>query len=74
MSTRVEINCATGVETTHELTAEEIADRAAYQAVSEAADAAEAVADKARSDAATAGKSKLAALGLTDEEIAALVG
>ena len=70
--TRVEINCTTGVETIHELTDEEIAQRevdAAAFAVEQAAREAEA---QAKADAKLSAQAKLAALGLTGEEIAAL--
>jgi hypothetical protein len=70
--TRIEVNCTTGVVTEHVLTAQEIAERdqqaAAYaeeQAIREAAEAAKAVAK-------ASANTKLAALGLTTEEIAAL--
>jgi len=68
----IEVNCETGVVTERELTAEEIAQRAADAAafaVEQAAREAEAAAVTA---AKTAGQAKLAALGLTTEEIAAL--
>ena len=68
----IEVNCATGEVTERELTAEEIAQReadaAAYATAKAAADAAEAVAATARASA----EAKLAALGLTGDEIAAL--
>ena len=68
----IEVNCETGVVTERDLTAEEIAQRAA--------DAEEAQRKRWEADAATAAvaaakeaaHSKLAALGLTSEEIAAL--
>lgn len=70
--TRIEVNCTTGEVTEHILTPQEIAERdqqaaawAEEQAIREAADAAKAAA-KASANA------KLAALGLTTEEIAAL--
>lgn len=70
--TRIEVNCETGVETIIELTDQEIAQMEA--------DAAEAAARKAEEDAALAAaeaakesaRAKLAALGLTADEIAAL--
>ena len=68
----IEVNCETGVVTERELTAEEIAQRAAdaeAYAVELAAREAEAAAVAA---AKIAGQAKLAALGLTAEEIAAL--
>ena len=57
MSTAIEVNCETGEVTERPLTAEEIAANEAAAAVAEA---------KANAEA------KLAALGLTPEEIAAL--
>ncbi len=72
MTTAIEINCTTGEVTERPLTAEEIAANeaaaaqaaaAAHEAEAEAAAVAEA---KANAEA------KLAALGLTQEEIAAL--
>ena len=70
--TRIEINCTTGVESIIELTDEEIAQReadAAAWAVEQAAREAEA---QAKADAKASAQAKLAALGLTAEEIAAL--
>tara|TARA_R110000787_G_scaffold282200_1_gene393934 strand:+ start:1654 stop:1878 length:225 start_codon:yes stop_codon:yes gene_type:complete len=74
MATKTVINCATGEQTIVELTAEEVALIEQGQAEAEAerkleeAAAAQAAVNKA------AGQDKLKALGLTDEEIAALVG
>ena len=70
--TRIEINCETGVESIIELTDQEIADLEA-QAVEAATrkaeeDAALAAAEEAKASA----QAKLAALGLTADEIAAL--
>ena len=70
--TRIEINCTTGVETIHELTDEEIAQReadAAAWAVEQAEREAEA---QAKADAKASAQATLAALGLTAEEISAL--
>ena len=70
--TRIEINCTTGVETIYELTDAEVADMAvAAQAAADQREAAEAEA-AAVAAAKAAGQAKLAALGLTAEEIAAL--
>ena len=70
----VEVNCETGEVTYRDLTAEEIAERdqaAADYAVKAKADAdAKAAADAAKASA----QAKLAALGLTAAEVAALVG
>jgi len=70
--TRIEVDCSTGIETIIELTDAEIAQMEA--------DAAEAAARKAEEEAALAAaeaakesaRAKLAALGLTSDEIAAL--
>ena len=72
MAHKLIVDCSTGITTEVELTAEEIAEREAM--------AAEYAAQKAQEEAAVAAKSaakesanvKLAALGLTAEEIAAL--
>lgn len=70
--TRIEIDCSTGIESVIELTDQEIADleAAAVEAAARKAeeDAALAAAEAAKASA----QSKLAALGLTPEEIAAL--
>jgi hypothetical protein len=66
------VDCSTGVSTEVELTAEEIAQREADAAAFAEAKAAEEAA-KAEAEAAKASaQAKLAALGLTAEEIAAL--
>lgn len=74
MADVIEVNCETGEVVTRPQTAEEIAaQEAAAQTAQAQADAkakAEADAQAAKSSAI----SKLAKLGLTDEEIAALVG
>jgi hypothetical protein len=70
--TRIEINCETGVESIIELTDAEVAALAA-QAEEAAARKAEEDAALAAAEAAKASaQAKLAALGLTVEEIAAL--
>jgi len=74
MSTVIEVNCATGQVTERELTAEENAQREADSVaaaeVQAAVDAEQAAKDAARESAVA----KLALLGLSDVEIAALVG
>jgi len=70
--TRIEINCTTGVETIIELTDEEIAQRevdAKAYAIEQADRDAELQAKAAAKQSAEA---KLAALGLTADEIAAI--
>jgi hypothetical protein len=70
--TRIEVDCSTGIETIIELTDAEIAqmeaDAAAYAVEQAARETAEAAATEAKASA----QAKLAALGLTSDEIAAL--
>ena len=70
--TRIEVDCSTGIETIIELTDAEIAqmeaDAAAWATRKAEEDAAEAAAEAAKAS----GQAKLAALGLTADEIAAL--
>ena len=74
MPTKLVVDCSTGIQTSVELTAEEITRSEADQVAMETEEAAqEAAATKAATDAA-AGKAKLKELGLTDDQIAALVG
>ena len=69
---KIEVNCATGIAVEVPLTAEEIAQREVDATNAEAAKAeADAVA-AAEADAKASAQAKLAALGLTAEEIAAL--
>lgn len=72
MTTAIEVNCATGEVTERPLTAEEIAQResdAEAHSIAEAeAEAAKAAAEIAKASA----EAKLAALGLTADEIAAI--
>jgi hypothetical protein len=72
MATKIIVDCSTGETTEVELTAEEIAQReadAAAYAVRKAEEDVEAATTAAAKESANA---KLAALGLTAEEIAAL--
>ena len=70
--TRIEINCSTGIESIIELTDAEVAQMQA-DAAAAAERQAEEDAAKAASEAAKASaQAKLAALGLTQEEITAL--
>jgi len=72
MTTAIEINCTTGEVTERPLTAEEIAaNEAAATAAAAAQHEAEAEA-AAVAEAKANAQAKLAALGLTQEEIAAL--
>ena len=70
--TRIEINCTTGVESIIELTDAEIAQREADAAAYAARKAEEDAAAEAAAAAKASGQAKLAALGLTADEIAAL--
>ena len=70
--TRIEVNCETGVETIHELTDAEIAQMEADRVAAEARKAEEDAAAQAVADAKASAQAKLAALGLTAEEISAL--
>lgn len=70
---RIEVDCTTGEQKLVQLTAAEIAER--DQMAAQAAEQ-KAIDDAAKAQAETdkeAGKAKLAALGLTDAEIEALV-
>lgn len=70
--TRIEINCETGVESIIELTDAEIAQIEADAQAAEARRAEEEAAKAAEAAAKASAQSKLAALGLTPEEISAL--
>ena len=70
--TRIEINCETGVESIIELTDAEVAEMAAQAAIAEAKRAEEDAAKAASEAAKASAQAKLAALGLTANEIAAL--
>jgi hypothetical protein len=69
---RIEINCETGVESIIELTDAEVAEMAKQAKEAEARRAEEDVAAQAAADAKASAQAKLAALGLTAEEITAL--
>ena len=70
--TRLEVNCTTGEETIIELTDEEIAQQEAWAAERLAAQLAQEAEAEAKAAAKASAEAKLAALGLTAEEIAAL--
>jgi hypothetical protein len=72
MPTKLIINCETGEQTEVELTAEEIAQREVDAVKAEADRIAKEAADAARAEAKASAQAKLAELGLTAEEIAAL--
>ena len=72
MPTKLVVDCSTGVSTEVELTAEEIAQMEADAAAAAVRKAEEDAAKAAAEAAKASAQSKLAALGLTADEIAAL--
>lgn len=70
--TRIEVDCSTGIETIIELTDAEIAQREADAAEAAARRAEQEAAEAAAAEAKASAQAKLAALGLTADEIAAL--
>jgi hypothetical protein len=70
--TKIVVDCSTGVESIIELTDEEIAQLEADRAVWAAEQAAREAEAQAAAEAKASAQAKLAALGLTPEEIAAL--
>lgn len=70
--TRIEVNCETGEETIIELTDAEISQLEADRAAALAEQAAIQAAEEARATARASALAKLAELGLSEEEIAAL--
>jgi hypothetical protein len=70
--TKIIVNCETGVVAEVPLTGEEIAQREADAEAAATAQAEEEAADAAAAVAKESAQSKLAALGLTADEIAAL--
>ena len=70
--TKVIVDCSTGEETIVPLTAEEIAQLEADRIAAEAAQAAAEAEAQAKAQAKATAEAKLAALGLTAEEISAL--
>ena len=69
---KVIVDCSTGEQTVVPLTAEEIAELEAAAAAAEAERQAAEAAAQAKAEAKAAAEAKLAALGLTPDEIAAL--
>ena len=70
--TRIEVDCSTGIETIIELTDAEIAQMEADAAEVAARRAEQEAAEAAAAEAKASAQAKLAALGLTADEIAAL--
>lgn len=74
MPTKLVVDCSTGVTTEVELTAEEIAQREADAAAYAEAEAARVAEAEAKAAAKASALAKLAELGLTEEEAAAIAG
>jgi len=72
MDTKLVVDCSTGITTEIELTAEEIAQREADALAAAEAESARLVEEAAQAALKESAKAKLTALGLTEEEIAAL--
>jgi len=73
MTTKLIIDCATGVTTEVELTAEEVAQREVDAAAFAEAEAARQAEIEAKAAAKVSAQAKLKALGLSDAEVEALV-
>ena len=69
---KIEVNCATGIAVEVPLTAEEIQQREVDAIAAATAQAEREAAEAAEADAKASAQAKLAALGLTQDEIAAL--
>jgi len=72
MATAIEVNCSTGIVTERELTAAEIKQREADAAAYAIQKAEQDAAAEATAAAKASAQAKLAALGLTADEISAL--
>lgn len=69
----IEVDCSTGESIERDMTADEIANMEAMRAEAEARRAEEEAAATAKAEAKASALAKLAALGLTADEVAALV-
>lgn len=72
--TRIEVNCATGEQKVIELTAAEIAELDQMRAKAEEEAAVRKAEEEAKAAAKISALAKLAELGLTEEEAAAITG
>ena len=72
MASKIIVDCSTGITTEVELTAEEVAQREVDAAAYAVEQAEREAAEAAKADAKLSAQAKLAALGLSSEEIAAL--
>jgi hypothetical protein len=73
MATKLVVDCSTGITTEVELTAEEITQREADAAAWAEAEAEREAEATAKAEAKASAVAKLAALGLTEGEVAALL-
>lgn len=73
METKLVVDCSTGITTEVPLTAEEIAQREADAAAFAAEQAAREAEEAAKAAAKESAKAKLAALGLTEDEVSAFL-
>jgi hypothetical protein len=73
MATKLIVDCSTGITTEVELTAEEIAQRDADAAAWAEQQAEREAQEAAKAEAKASAETKLAALGLTADEISALL-
>ena len=71
--TKLIVDCSTGVQTEVELTEEEVAQRKADLKAWKAEEAARAKAEAEKAELQESANAKLLALGLTPEEVAALI-
>lgn len=74
MTTKLVVDCSTGIVTELELTAEEVAQREADAAAWAERQAEIEAAETAKVNAKASASAKLASLGLTEEEITAMIG
>lgn len=72
--TKIVVNCETGIQEVLPLTAEEIAQREADAQAYAEAEATRQAEEAAKAEAKASAVSKLAALGLSEAEIAAITG
>ena len=73
MATKLVVDCSTGITTEVELTPEEVAQREADAQAWAEAEEVRLAAEAAKATAKASAEAKLAALGLTSEEVAALI-
>ena len=74
MANKIIVDCSTGITTEVELTAEEVAQREVDAAAYAIEQAEREAAEAAKADAKASAQAKLAALGLTEEEVASILG